>query len=148
MPSPVNQPNSWQAGHNPYSPTVPPELLTAAAAVAAAAAVERLRVLGWSTDEIIGAADVLPVIETHLLYRVREAMRLAMPQAVEDYREAMAVRMPRLAVQTFTASAVLAGIDAANGYHQAQRPARVEHPTDPDGIALHLPDAPAIGIDV
>lgn len=126
---------------------LPPELLTAAATSATAAAVERLRVLGWTTDEIIGAANVLPVTETHLLSRVREALRLAMPQAVEDYREAMAVRWPDIAVQTFQASAVLAGIDAANGYHQAERPARVEHPTDPDGIALHLPDAPSIGID-
>ena len=126
---------------------LPPELLTAAATAATAAAVERLRVLGWTTDEIIGAANVLPVTDSHLLARVREALRLAMPQAVEDYREAIAVRWPQLAVQTFQASAVLAGIDAANGFHQAERPARVEHPTDPDGIALHLPDAPSIGID-
>ena len=126
---------------------LPPALLNAAAAAATAAAVERLRVLGWSTDEIISAANVLPVTETHLLARVREALRMAMPQAVEDYREAMAVRWPDIAVQTFQASAVLAGIDAANAFHQAERPARVEHPTDPDGIALHLPDAPSIGID-
>lgn len=126
---------------------LPPELLTAAATAATAAAVERLRVLGWTTDEIIGAANVLPVTDSHLLARVREALRVSMPQAVEDYREAIAVRWPQLAVQTFQASAVLAGIDAANGYHQAERPARVEHPTDPDGIALHLPDAPSIGID-
>lgn len=126
---------------------LPPELLTAAATAATAAAVECLRVLGWTTDEIIGAANVLPVTDSHLLARVREALRLAMPQAVEDYREAMACQMRRVAVQTFTASAVLAGIDAANAFHQAERPARVEHPTDPDGIALHLPDAPSIGID-
>lgn len=126
---------------------LPPELLTTAATAATAAAVERLRVLGWSTDGIIHAANVTPVTESHLLARVREALRLAMPQAVEDYREAIAVRWPDLAVKTFTASAVLAGIDAANGYHQAERPARIEHPTDPDGIALHLPDAPSIGID-
>ena len=146
MPRPINQPHSWQAGRTPAY-RVPDELLTAAATAATAAAVERLRVLGWTTDEIIGAANVLPVTDSHLLTRVREAMRREMPQAVEDYREAMASQMRRVAVQTFTASAVIAGHIAAIGYHQAERPARVEHPTDPDGISLHLPDAPSIGID-
>jgi hypothetical protein len=128
--------------------TIPPTLVEAAAVVATQYAVEKLRRLGWTTDEIISAANVTPVTETHLLDRCREALRLAMPQAAADYEEAMRARMPAVAMKTLEASAALAGIAAANAFHQAERPARIEHPTDPDGIALHLPDAPSIGIDV
>lgn len=127
--------------------TIPQKLIEASAVVATQYAVEKLRRLGWTTNEIISAANVTPVTESHLLARCRDALRVAMPQAAADYEEAMRAHMPAVAMKTLEASAALAGIDAANGYHQAERPARVEHPTDPDGIALHLPDAEAIGID-
>jgi hypothetical protein len=125
---------------------VAPEVVTAAARAATAAAVARLRVLGWTTDEIIAAVESPDRCDAHLLCRTRDALQAAMPQAREDFAEAVRARMPSAALQTFAASAALAGISAANAHHQAERPARVEAAAE-DGIALHLPEAPSIGIE-
>lgn len=100
--------------------TPPPELLAAAQRAAGQSALSRLAALGWSTDEILAALDDGPT-EAALPGRVAAAWRAALPQARHDFAEAVAVGMTGAAVMTFRASAALAGISAANAYHQAER---------------------------
>lgn len=100
--------------------TPPPELIHAAERAAGNAALSRLRTLGWSTDEILAALDDGPS-EAALPGRVAAACRAARPGALEDFADAVAAGMASVAVQTFAASFALAGINAANAYHQAER---------------------------
>jgi hypothetical protein len=89
--------------------------LTAAAAdIITRAARCRLEVLGWTADYI--AADAGPIADA-----VRQAARDVLAAAMEDARAALAAGMPDAAAQTFQASLVLAGIDAANRHHAATR---------------------------
>lgn len=53
------------------------------------------------------------VDDATLVKYVREAVRRALPGALRDAKEAIEARMPEAAEQTFGASMVLAGIEAA-----------------------------------
>jgi hypothetical protein len=132
----------------PASVAVPMELIRISQDAARRAAAARLEKLGWTPGEIADAMDNHATAGDTLPNRLHDAYEQALPEATRDFDAAVECRMIDAALHTFAASHVLAGIAAANAFHQAERPARVEHPTDPDGIALHLPDAPSIGIDV
>lgn len=62
-----------------------------------------------------GAVD-----EATLVAYVREAVRRSLPAALRDAKDAIEARMPQVAEQTFAASMVLAGIEAAKAAVQAR----------------------------
>jgi len=78
------------------------------------AAYSRLKVLGWTAADIETDRDALA---GHLAETVAEAW----PAALADARDAFAAGMEAAGVQTFQASIVLAGIEAANRHHAATR---------------------------
>ena len=90
------------------------DLAAAMTTAATSAAYKRLRVLGWTANDIETDRDALA---GHLAETVAEAW----PAALADAREAFAAGMEAAGVQTFETSIVLAGIEAANRHHAATR---------------------------
>jgi hypothetical protein len=94
-------------------------LTAAAGEIMTRAARRRLEALGWQPDYI--AADAEPIA-----HAVLEAAAEVLDTAFGDAREAIAAGMPAVAEQTFKASLVLAGIEAANRHHAATRGAAAD----------------------
>jgi len=86
--------------------------------IATRAAFRRLSVLGWTPADVTHDAEALATA-------VCQALQETAHQALDDARAAMAAGMDEIAVQTFQASLVLAGIEAANRHHAATRPEAV-----------------------
>ena len=99
----------------------PPELLAAARRAAVAACNTRLRRIGWTSEEIVRAIDAPEDVAPNLPALLLEECRKAHPGAVADMADAVAAGMHNVAAQTFAASFAIAGIAAANAYHQATR---------------------------
>lgn len=90
------------------------DLAAAMTTAATRAAFARLKVLGWTPNDIETDRDA---IAGHLAETVAEAW----PAALADARDAFAAGMEAAGVQTFEASIVLAGIEAANRHNAATK---------------------------